>query len=59
MSGEARYYQASTEKKRRVLSVLFIGLMVSSDKRVSLNSPQLKEAYQRLASLMSEHGREW
>lgn len=59
MSGEARYYQANTEKKRRVLSVLFIGLRVSSDKRVSLNASQLEAAYQRLVSLMSEHGHEW
>lgn len=59
MSGEARYYQANTEKKRRVLSVLFIGLRVSSDKRFSLNASQLEEAYQSLVSLMSEHGHEW
>jgi hypothetical protein len=59
MSGEARYYQANTEKKRRVLSVLFLGLRVSSDSRVTVSDEQLTIAYDRLVSQMREHGDAW
>lgn len=59
MSGEARYYQANTETKRRVLSVLFLGLRVSSDERVTVSDEQLTMAYDRLVSLMSKYGDAW
>ncbi len=59
MSGEARYYQANTEKKRRVLSVLFLGLRVSSDERVTVSDEQLTIAYDRLVSQMRERGDAW
>ena len=59
MSGEARYYQANTEKKRRVLSVLFLGLRVANDSRISLSSSQLNAAYACLVTQINEHGSEW
>lgn len=59
MSGEARHYQANTEKKRRVLSVLFLGLRVSNDRRLSLSMSQVTEAYHRLVQQTAEHGCEW
>lgn len=59
MSGEARYYQANTEKKRRVLSVVFLGLRVSSDTRVTVTDSQLTLAYDRLVAKMKEHGNGW
>lgn len=59
MSGEARYYQANTEKKRRVLSALFLGLRVSGDIRVTISDSQLTSAYDRLVSQMREHGNAW
>ncbi len=59
MSGEARYYQANTEKKRRVLSVLFLGLRVSSDTRITVSDVQLTIAYDKLISQMREHGEAW
>jgi hypothetical protein len=59
MSGEARHYQANTVKKRRVLSVLFLGLRVSNDKRISLCDSQLNDAYDRLTYQMREHGNAW
>jgi hypothetical protein len=59
MSGEARHYQANTEKKRRVLSVLFLGLRVSNDRRLSLSMSQVTEAYHRLVQQTAEHGSEW
>lgn len=59
MSGEARYYQANSEKKRRVLSALFLGLRVSADIRVTISDSQLENAYDRLVSQMQEHGRAW
>jgi hypothetical protein len=59
MSGEARHYQANTEKKRRVLSALFLGLRVSNDPRVSLTMPQITEAYHRLVQQAAGHGSEW
>jgi len=55
MSGEARHYQANTEKKRRVLSTLFLGLRVSSDNRVTVSDSQLAIAYDRLVTKMREH----
>jgi hypothetical protein len=59
MSGEARHYQANTEKKRRVLSTLFLGLRVSSDIRVTVSDSQLAIAYDRLVTQMREHGDAW
>ena len=59
MSGEARHYQANTEKKRRVLSVLFLGLRVSSDNRVTVSDSQLTLAYDRLVTQMRGHGNGW
>jgi hypothetical protein len=59
MSGEARYYQANTERKRRVLSVLFLGLRVSNDRRIRLNSSQLDEAYHQMLNQMNEYGYGW
>ncbi|MEN8171110.1 MAG: IS4 family transposase [Pseudomonadota bacterium] len=59
MSGEARHYQANTERKRRVLSVLFLGLRVSNDRRLSLSMSQVTEAYHRLVQQTAEHGSEW
>jgi len=59
MSGEARYYQANTEKKRRVLSALFLGLRVSGDSRVTVSDSQLATAYDRLVSQVREHGSSW
>ena len=59
MSGESRHYQANTEKKRRVLSVLFLGLRVSNDQRFTMNKSQLEDAYHKLISQMTEHGCEW
>ncbi len=59
MSGDARHYQANTEKKRRVLSTLFLGLRVSSDIRVTVSDSQLAIAYDRLVSQMWEHGNAW
>lgn len=59
MSGEARHYQANTEKKRRVLSVLFLGLRVANDPRLSLSMSQVSEAYHRLVHQTAEHGSEW
>lgn len=59
MSGEARHYQANTEKKRRVLSTLFLGLRVSSDNRVTVSDSQLAIAYDRLVTKMREHANAW
>lgn len=59
MSGEDRYYQANTEKKRRVLSALFLGLRVSGDSRVTISDTQFASAYDRLVSQMREHGNAW
>jgi hypothetical protein len=59
ISGEARYYQANTEKKRRVLSMLFLGLRVSSDRRVTVSDEQLAIAYDRLVIQMMAHGDAW
>ena len=59
MSGEAKYYQANTEKKRRVLSALFLGLRVSGDVRVTISDSQLTNAYHRLVTQMGEHGNAW
>lgn len=59
MSGEARYYQANTEKKRRVLSVLFLGLRASSDNRITVSDEQLAIAYDRLIFQMREPGNGW
>lgn len=59
LSGEARNYQANTEKKRRVLSVLFLGLRVSNDPRISLSDKQLTESYDRLLTQIAEHGHGW
>ena len=59
MSGEAKYYQANTEKKRRVLSVLFLGLRVSNDVRISIKSSQVNAAYDCLIGQINEHGCEW
>ena len=59
MSGEARYYQANTVKKRRVLSTLFLGLRVSSDRRFTLDDSQLDEAYQQLVTMIDAHGYDW
>ena len=59
MSGEARNYQANTEKKRRVLSVLFLGLRVANDQRFTLKESQVESAYHMLLRQMKEHGCEW
>ena len=59
MSGEARHYQANTEKNRRVLSVLFLGLRVANDQRLSLSMYQVTEAYHRLVHQAKGHGNEW
>jgi len=59
LSGEARYYQANTVKKRRVLSTLFLGLRVSSDRRFRLEPSQLDEAYQHLVAMIDTHGYDW
>jgi hypothetical protein len=59
MSGEARYYQANTEKKRRVLSALFLGLRVSGDLRVTMTDSQFECAYDRLVTQMRGHGNAW
>jgi hypothetical protein len=59
MSGEAKYYQANTEKKRRVLSALFLGLRVSCDIRVTISDSQLANAYDWLVTQMREHGNAW
>ena len=59
MSDEARNYQANTEKKRRVLSVLFLGLRASNDQRISVSSSQLDTAYHQLINKMNEHGYLW
>jgi hypothetical protein len=59
MSGEARHYQANTEKKRRVFSALFLGLRVANDSRLSLSMPQVTEAYHWLVQQAAGHGSEW
>lgn len=59
MSGEARHYQANTEKKRRVLSALFLGQRVSNDLRIRLSSSQVNAAYSTLVNKINEHGCEW
>jgi hypothetical protein len=59
LSGESRNYQANTERNRRVLSVLFLGLRVSNDKRITLSDSQLNEAYNRLVVQIAEHGNSW
>lgn len=59
MSGEAKHYQANTEKKRRVLSVLFLGLRVSSDDRIAVSDEQLTIAYDKLISQMRGYGDGW
>lgn len=59
MSGEARHYQANTEKKRRVLSALFLGQCVSNDPRIRLSSSQVNAAYSALLSKINEHGCAW
>lgn len=59
MSGEARHYQANTEKKRRVLSALFLGQRVSNDPRIRLSSSQVNAAYSTLVNKINEHGCEW
>ena len=59
ISGEARHYQANTEKKRRVLSVLFLGLRASGDERTTVSDEQLSTAYERFVFLARAHGDAW
>lgn len=59
LSGGSRDYQANTEKKRRVLSVLYLGLRVSNDKRFTMKESLLESAYHTLVNQMKEHGSEW
>lgn len=59
MSGEARCYQANTEKRRRVLSVLFLGLRVSSDPRIKIRMTQVDDAYHQLVNQAGVLGGGW
>jgi len=59
INGEAYYYQANTEKRRRVLSVLYLGLRAANDKRIQICPAQLEQAYHKMADLMNEQGCKW
>lgn len=56
MSGEAKHYQANTEMKRRLVSLLILGLRVSNDHRVTLSDSQQNDAYDWLLTQMQEKG---
>jgi hypothetical protein len=59
LNGQAKYYQANTVTKRRVLSTTFLGLRVYKDRRFRLKGNELTAIYHQLIALSNEHGYGW
>lgn len=59
LSGQQRYYQANTERQRRVLSVVYLGMRVANDRRFEFSLSQMKLIGVRLHETVASHGEEW
>ena len=51
LAGQQRRYQANTERKRRVLSIIYLGRRAVNDRRLSIDQGLLKSAVDEIATL--------
>jgi hypothetical protein len=56
LSGQHRHYQANTERERRVLSAVYLGLCVANDRRFSFSVSELKSVGDELYRIVASHG---
>jgi hypothetical protein len=56
LSGQYRHYQANTERERRVLSSVYLGLCVANDRRFSFSISELKPVGDELYRIVASHG---
>ena len=52
MTGQQRRYQANTERRRRVLSVIYLGRRALHDRRLTVDTALLKSVAERQQNLM-------
>jgi len=59
LSGQQRHYQANTERKRRVLSFIYLGLCVANDRRLRFSLNELEPVGTKLYETLASHGEGW
>lgn len=56
LSDQQRHYQANTERKRRVLSAVYLGLCVANDRRFKFSLSEIKQVGAELYRIVAKHG---
>jgi len=55
ISGQHRQFQANSIKHKRVLSVVFMGMLVVRDSQISLTEFDIRKAWEQLNEMLQTH----